>query len=75
MITESPKKEYVNGDNLDLTGMKVLLRFDNETTKTVTFEKTKNSEGNDSDTFRDMGIETGIPNGTQLNLKSPGDKE
>ncbi len=55
--------------------MKVLLRFDNETTKTVTFEKTKNSEGNDSDTFRDMGIETGIPNGTQLNLKSPGDKE
>ena len=75
MITESPKKEYVNGENLDLTGMKVLLRFDNETTKTVTFEKTKNSEGNDSDTFRDMGIETGIPNGTQLNLKSPGDKE
>ena len=75
MITESPKKEYVNGDNLDLTGMKVLLRFDNETTKTVTFEKTKNSEGNDSDTFRDMGIETSIPNGTKLNLKSPGDKE
>lgn len=75
MITESPKKDYINGDNLDLKGMKVLLRFDNEATKTVAFEKTKNSAGNDSDTFRDMGIETGIPNGTQLNLKSPGDKE
>ena len=64
MITESPKKEYVNGENLDLTGMKVLLRFDNETTKTVEFKTTKNEAGNPSDTFRDLGLETGIPNGT-----------
>ena len=75
MITKSPKTEYVNGENLDLTGMEVLLRYDNETTKTVKFETREISQGNSSDTFRDMGIETSIPNGTKLNLKSPGDKE
>lgn len=72
MIVASPKDNYVNGEVLDLTGMEVLLKYDNEITKTIAFTKTTNAEGKLSDTFKDIGIETSIPNGTQLILKSPG---
>lgn len=72
MIAASPKTNYVDGEVLDLAGMEVLLKFDNEITKTIAFAKTTNAEGKPSDTFKDLGIETSIPNGTQLILKIPG---
>ena len=72
MIMTSPKTTYIDGELLDFTGMEVLLRYDNEATKTVKFEKTTNAEGKASDSFKDIGIETSLQNGIPLTLKRPG---
>ncbi len=76
MITKSPKNKYIDGATLDLTGMEVLLSYDNEVTKTVKFEKTKVTTPTgttvDSDSFRDIGLETSLQNGSLLTLKRPG---
>lgn len=71
MIMTSPKTTYVDGELLDLNGMEILLRYDNETTTTAAFKLTT-VDGKVSNSFKDMGIETSIAHGAPLTLKRPG---
>ena len=72
MIMKSPKNTYIDGDLLDLNGMELLLKYDNETTTTAAFKLTKAADGKVSNSFKDMGIETSIQHGAPLTLKRPG---
>lgn len=71
MIMKSPKNTYIDGDALDLNGMELLLKYDNEVTTTAAFKLTT-TNGKPSNSFKDMGIETSIQNGAPLTLKRPG---
>lgn len=71
IITKSSKTNYIDSELLDLTGMEVLLRYDNEVTTTSVFKLTT-LDGKASNSFKDLGLETSLQNGTPLTLKRPG---